>query len=450
MSFTPSCLSWLQAILKERFGHFFMLTLHEQKLVLSLPETNGSIVFDMLQPAFHQSRSDAPCAVWDAQAEGWESVMSKPLPAPAVDTLPSPLLECQSVDYLIHYDILGLVYWALSRLEEVGRKDLDSHGRFPAVSSHAFQYNYLERPIIDEWLHLLGQVILRQWPHLKLVEHDFSMKVSHDVDRPARYGFQGVTGLIRAVGGDLFKRKDLKSLFFGFWIFITSRKKLHPKDPYNTFDWIMDLSERNGLTSAFYFICGRTDVNKDADYEPEDIAIRKLIRRIYNRGHEIGLHPSYNSYQTPAIVIEEVQRLQRVCLEEGVHQDKWGGRMHYLRWEHPTTMQAWSDAGMTYDSTLGYADRPGFRCGTCFEYPAFNPSTQQALTLRIRPLIAMECTVISELYMGIDNDKTALDKFLELKHACKVVGGCFTLLWHNSVFVSDSHKKIYEQILSCK
>lgn len=55
--------------------------------------------------------------------------------------------------------------------------------------------------------------------------------------------------------------------------------------------------------------------------------------------------------------------------------------MHYLRWGHPTTLQAWNDAGMDYDSTLGYADSPGFRCGTCFEYPAFNPITQQQLAI---------------------------------------------------------------------
>ncbi|WP_187312920.1 hypothetical protein [Candidatus Williamhamiltonella defendens] len=47
--------------------------------------------------------------------------------------------------------------------------------------------------------------------------------------------------------------------------------------------------------------------------------------------------------------------------------------MHHLRREHPTTLQAWNDACMDYYHTLGYADQPGFRCGTCFAYPAFNP-----------------------------------------------------------------------------
>ena len=74
--------------------------------------------------------------------------------------------------------------------------------------------------------------------------------------------------------------------------------------------------------------------------------------------------------------------------------------MHYLRWRHPTTMMALESAGMSYDSSLGYADYAGFRCGTCFEYPGFNPVSQQALCLRIRPLIAMECSVMDIAYIG--------------------------------------------------
>lgn len=45
------------------------------------------------------------------------------------------------------------------------------------------------------------------------------------------------------------------------------------------------MSEANNLESAFYFICGRTDAKRDANYEPEYTVIRQLMRRIHNRGH---------------------------------------------------------------------------------------------------------------------------------------------------------------------
>ncbi|MFB0705882.1 polysaccharide deacetylase family protein, partial [Pseudomonas protegens] len=182
--------------------------------------------------------------------------------------------------------------------------------------------------------------------------------------------------------------------------------------------------------SAFYFICGRTDRAKDADYEPEHPAIRALMHDIHRRGHEIGLHPSYNSFQNPQQIQAEAQRLRRTCEEENIRQTVWGGRMHYLRWEHPTTMRAWDAAGLTYDSTLGYADYVGFRCGPCHEYPAYDPVEGKQLNLRIRPLIAMESTVTAPHYMGLGVGEAALKKFQDLKETCLAVGGCFTLLWH--------------------
>ena len=176
----------------------------------------------------------------------------------------------------------------------------------------------------------------------------------------------------------------------------------------------MDLSETLGMRSAFYFICGHTDPH-DADYKISHPAIRSLLKKIHERGHEIGLHPSYGTYRKPHLLSQEASSLRRICASEGIDQREWGGRMHYLRWEQPTTLKGLVKANIDYDSTLGYADRPGFRCGTCFEYPAFDPITQQVLPLRIRPLIAMECSVMSKLYMGLGTGVEALDVFSDLK-----------------------------------
>lgn len=446
--FSTSALSWLASILEERFGLVFILQPYQAGLKLSLTGSEqGFIFFPKLEAGFHQSRSDLPHTQWNAQAEGWDSVLDQPLPAPGVSQLPTPLIEAHTGQHTIHYDLLGLTYWMLNRVEEIGRTDLDNHGRFPAIHSHAYKHGYLERPVVDEWLHVLGQVIQKQWPQVGLKQHEFSMKVSHDVDSPSLYQFKPWQTIIRMMAGHLLKRRDLKAFLQAPYIKLSAGKRLHPQDPYNTFDWLMDVSEKNGLTSAFYFICGTTS-NMDADYQPEEPAIRELLQRIHQRGHEIGLHPSYGTYQTPQLIKQEASRLRAVMQKEGIKQNEFGGRMHYLRWEHPSTLQAWNDAGMTYDSTLSYADLPGFRCGTCFEYPAFNTATQQSLQVRIRPLIAMECTVIDDVYLSLGVTQAAENKFLELKEKCRKLSGCFTLLWHNSYFHGSSElKQMYKRII---
>lgn len=102
---------------------------------------------------------------------------------------------------------------------------------------------------------------------------------------------------------------------------------------------------------------------------------------------------------------------------------------------------------MNYDSTLGYADRPGFRCGTCHEYPAFDPVAQEQLSLRIRPLVVMECTVIDSVYLGLGVTKAAEDKMIQLKKRCEQVSATFGLLWHNSYFKRDGGQKMYQSIV---
>jgi hypothetical protein len=140
-------------------------------------------------------------------------------------------------------------------------------------------------------------------------------------------------------------------------------------------------------------------------------------------------------------------RLQRIAAEEGIQQPEWGGRMHFLRWHWPTTAHGWEQAGFHYDSTLSYADRPGFRCGTCHAYPMFDPVAQRQLQLIQRPLIVMECSVIAERYLGLGYGPDALALIQQLQQRCRAVGGQFTLLWHNSHFTRSEDRELYRETL---
>ena len=451
MKHSQKTIQWLEEVLNDRFGHYFKLNYFtDDKIKLSLFGFKNGVYFDTLEPFFHESNSNFSSMSWSITKEGFFPPIQNDLPAPSSNALKCPLIEFKEKNAYIHYDILGLTYWMLSRLEEVGCKNLDAHQRFPATSSHAYIHGYLDRPIVDEWLNILGQVLSRVWPQLKLKQQQFSINVSHDVDVPSLSAFKSWSLIFRMMGAFLLKQKNYKGFIQTPYIKIVTRNKLCSIDPNNTFDWLMDVSERHGLESAFYFICGGKHAQYDSDYEINHPVIRSLMRRIHERGHEIGLHPSYSAFQSPKLIKEEAQCLKNQCAEDGLFQEKWGGRMHYLRWEQPTTLRAWELAGMDYDSTLGYADSPGFRCGTCHEYPAFDPVAQQMLNLRIRPLIVMEATVIDEMYLGLGVSDAAIEKILILKERCKQVGGKFTLLWHNSYFQSADYKSMYEKCIeSC-
>lgn len=440
---------WLNVILRERFGVPLVLRVDRAcawTILLSGAEDSQCIVIDAETRLLECGSTLEGVSRWDGACEGWAPALGSPIPAPGVRALPNPLVERTGYGYIIHYDVLGLVYWALTRLEEVGHAELDGHGRFAAAASHALRHGYLERPVVDEWLDILGQVIQRTWPGARLKQQRFSMQVSHDVDAPSRYGFCSWTAFSRAIVADILKYRDPRCLAAP-WVRRAARSRLHVMDAFNTFDWLMNVSERHGLMSAFYFIADRRGTAHDSDYDLEHPAIRRLIRHIHEREHEIGLHPSYDTYLEPDQLRSEAERLRGVCAEEGVRQSRWGGRMHYLQWRQPVTLRAWNDAGMAYDSTMGYADHAGFRCGTCFEFPAFDPVAQEALQLRVRPLIVMEGSVLGEKYMGMGVTDAARDRMLALKQACRRVNGSFTLLWHNSSLQTSAQRRMYEAVV---
>lgn len=438
---------WLEALLSERYGNKWIVSDGPSCLELRLCGGHGSIIFDDLCAAFTSSYSEIPFSKWNAEDEGWVSAIGGPLPMPGVASVKFPLIEKIKNSYIVHYDILGFTYWMLTRIEEIGRTDLDCHSRFPGEASHAFKHGYLNRPVVDEWLAILGQVIKRQWPSIPIKRRRFSIKVSHDVDQPSRYAFKKWSTIGWAMAGHLVKRGDVRAFFNAPLIKLMTRDKLLSADPFNTFDWLMGLSDANNLKSAFYFISGRTHKLRDADYDLDHPVIRKLMKSIHQQGHEVGLHPSYETYKDPNALKSEANKLKRVCEEEGIVQERWGGRMHYLRWEQPSTLNAWENIGFDYESSLGYADKPGFRCGTCHEYPAFDPVAQKLLMIRIRPLVVMECSVIDRNYLGLGVSEEAADLIQLLKSRCKLVGGTFTLLWHNSYLVTPDLKFMYKNII---
>ena len=102
---------------------------------------------------------------------------------------------------------------------------------------------------------------------------------------------------------------------------------------------------------------------------------------------------------------------------------------------------------MEWDSTLSYADKEGFRCGTCYSYSVFNILTRNTLKLKERPLIVMEGSLAN--YQNVSPEEMKM-KILNLIEKVKKYRGEFVFLWHNSSFNIPFWKKyqnIYEEVL---
>ena len=60
----------------------------------------------------------------------------------------------------------------------------------------------------------------------------------------------------------------------------------------------------------------------------------------------------------------------------------------------------------------------------------------------------MDCSVIAERYLNLGLTDAAHNLFVNLKKSCQIVGGNFTLLWHNSELYNDELKMFYKNIVN--
>ena len=441
-------LAWLQGLLRERLhGDLELRQAHAGYYELVLAGSANRIRIPCWFDRFDRDDNELPCGQWAPPVDTWLPAGIQQLPTPALSDPSANLVQAKDGHRLLDYDVLGLSYWMLTRREEVSPRQLDDNDRFPAEASHAFRHGYLERPIVDEWFEVLRKVVKATWPGISLQCPQYRITLSHDVDTPARYGLVSPLRLARNMMVDLLRerQRSRQALLRAPWIWAASRRRLDDRDPFNTFDWIMDRSEAYGLRNAFYFICGHTDTQRDGTYTPEHPAVLELMRRIHDRGHEAGLHPSYHTYMQPATLRTEADRLRKARAMAGLPEEKFGARMHYLRWKTPHTLHALEAAGVAYDTTLGYAKHPGFRCGTCHEYQAFDPVRRKPMNLRLRPLVVMESTVIRD--MRTHDVEPMTRRLSALMQACQRVQGNFTLLWHNTMLEHSHQRRLYERVL---
>lgn len=346
----------------------------------------------------------------------------------------------------IKFDLLGSIFFMISRYEEIVKQTFDSHERFYSTASICHDGKFLQRPIVNEYLDILWQCLKFLWPELKRKKRSYKLFLTHDVDHPTSFDNRKLSAILKTTTGDLIKRKDIPLFSKRVKSFLLHKLGNHQHDPNDTFDFIMDVSEENNVKSFFYFISGHTAGTIDGYYNLDMPKIRQLMRNIHVRGHEIGLHPSYNTFLSKEKLKKEFDNLRRVSEIENIKQEVWGGRQHYLRWRAPETWQIWDEIGLHYDSTLSYADHVGFRCGVCYDFPVFNLITSSPLKLREIPLIVMEGSLLGEQYQGrqLEDVYTSI---LDISNTIRYFDGTFTLLWHNNMLVSSQQKEIYKRII---
>lgn len=334
---------------------------------------------------------------------------------------------------IFDFDVLSWVGWWLSRDEEYRAADRDAHGRFPSTVALGSRLGLAEIPVVDRLVDQLRMAVLESaseagiearrtipWPPGR----DFAVCLTHDVDHLASR-----SGLLagRKIGGALLtSRSDgigSRRLLREGWALLRGPKV----SPY----WLagpMAQEERSrGFRSAFYVLPltsrrAREGENRAVRYSIRSRDARSVFRKLGSEGWEIGLHSSYGALDMPGQLAAE-RSLVRESLGPAAGSIA-GHRSHYLRFRFPQSLRQVQDAGVEYDSSLGWAAGWGFRTGTTMPYQLFDLVTETATDVWELGLTVMDVALPSAQEM-LCATQEALD-------AAERAGGLAVLLYHPS------------------
>ncbi|MBS1604120.1 MAG: polysaccharide deacetylase family protein [Bacteroidetes bacterium] len=309
-------------------------------------------------------------------------------------------------------DIFSMVFFMLTRWEECVIGDRDYLLRFPAEASLAFKSDFLHRPVVNEWIAMLANMMRFLWPGLVISPRErYGVVFTHDIDLMSK------PVALREFAKDILKRKSLSAFSKRLGYLFAAG------NPYDVFDYFMDVSEKHNTTSRFYFMTGHQVPYRDGEPYNGKPIYRRALQRIKERGHVTGFHPSLNTYNDAGLFLAQKNQLEMDCGTAIVE-----GRQHALRFELPLTWRIWEGAGMRVDGTLGYSSREGFRCGTGNSFPVFDVVERRQLQLREQPLVVMDTTLHVNRRLSVE---ASGDVFRHYMETGKRYDMPVTLLFHN-------------------
>ena len=326
--------------------------------------------------------------------------------------LPFPLGGAPAADPtgIVDADVLASVFWWLSGAQERATRTRDRWGRVRyADSLQAALGQPLATPV-DAMRQWLGDALRQR--DVTVCEPRWNGKpwavaLTHDLDATRTRRWRALAaGLARGRLGQ------------------AARRALGPDVRRQSARALADLARRHGIRSTFFAKAGASGP-EDVRAEPERDG--PWLRSLIAEGFEVGLHPSIQAATDAARLARERQRLARATGSEPL-----AVRSHYLRWDAAVTPALYAASGFHLDSTLGWAERPGFRRGTAHPFRLWRGGAGDGPPgdLWEAPLALMDTSLFA--HMGL-SPEAAAGEIEDTLAAVRAAGGLAVLLWHNAM-----------------
>jgi hypothetical protein len=328
------------------------------------------------------------------------------------------------------FDPFAAAFYLVARYEEYLPFEPDRYGRFRAADSIASKGGFLEVPLVNLWTGLLRDLITAIYPGIRFRGKKYRFVPTIDIDHA--YAYKG-RRFLRTMGG------YGRSVLHGNWGKVLQRTQVllgFRKDPYDYYDYILEVHERCGLKPLFFVLFasyGKDDNNVSLSRH----GFRELLRSL-DSNEGVGIHPSLTSTHHPGALHAEIKGLSKV-----LHRDIRISRQHFLKNTLPGTYLHLLKNGITDDYSMGYASTPGFRAGIADPFPFFDLVHGKATSLVIHPVALMDVTMKDYLGLTPGEAKQTIGSFV---NTIKSVNGEFVAVWHNESFDETGRWKGWDHV----
>jgi len=333
----------------------------------------------------------------------------------------------------IPFDIFGATFWLIARYEEYLPYKIDKFNRFNFKSSLAYQYNFIEKPLVNKWLYELKQILLNVNNTLIFKESVYNFVSSIDVDNVYKYKHKG---FVRTMAGYV---SDFVSKKFESISERTSVIFKKNKDPFDCYNFLIETHNAYSINSIYFFLLGDYGKN-DKNHSATNLQFQTLIKSIADYSM-VGIHPSYGSRENLQQLKVEVNRLSSIT-----HKNIRKSRQHFSVLNFPETYQSLLQGGIIEDYSMGYTNCNGFRASYCIPYIWYSLEDEQITALQINPYCIAENTLI---YYSKKENKTLMELASPLINEVKKYNGQLISIFHNDTFDYEIKNFYIEFLKEC-
>jgi len=314
------------------------------------------------------------------------------------------------------FDIFAATFYLLTRYEEYLPHVKDELGRFAATESIAHKYEFLEEPVVDLWAYKFKSVLIEKYPDIEFTEKKFTVFPLIYVNETFAYWHKGI---LRSIGGGI---RDLWKLKLNE---VSDRLKVIlgiKKDPYDTFDYMIDLQKNNPLDCVMFFGLGNyTHYEKNISHNnPEHRETIKHVSDYIN----VGLRVSYEAISELIVLKEEKSRIENI-----VNRQLQYSLCAFYKIKLPEAYRNFVELEIKEDFSMGYPRHSGFRAGTCTPFMFYDLDYEVQT-----PLMVYSFCCTPKSFKNPQSEqaiKQELDNYIE---KIKKVNGMFIPVFSNSLF----------------